>query len=195
MRGDVCHEIPGGSESEFCTFTYPSFNGGLGVSIVTTPAVFEKVANLPVFEHHHHVDPGGLGGSSSGPQPADSSEDPSALPRRPYRDVPIPGKGIGLVTTRPLAANEIFMARTPAVMVDDTAFRRLGRARLTELLTKAVDDLPPAHRAEYLNLTTHDEVKTHAERVYQIFMKNNFNTPIQDLEVFHSAFTQGKKAP
>lgn len=183
VRGNVCHEIPGGSESEFCTFTHPSFHGGLGVSIVTTPEVFDKVSNLPVFFDHTGR---GLG---NGPQ-ADAPAPPS-----PYRDVPIPGKGIGLVATRPLQANEIFMARTPAVMVDDTAFRRLGRSRLTELLTKAVDDLPHAHRAEYLNLTTHDEVKTHAERVYQIFMKNNFRTPIQDLEVFHSAFTQGKIKP
>lgn len=174
VRGDLCHEIPGGSESKYCTFTHPSFNHGLGVSVVTTPEIFQKFAGLPVFgrnRHHDHLE----GEMAS-----------------PFRDVQIPGKGVGLVATRPVEASEVYMARTPAVMLDDTAFRLLGRSRLTALLTKAVDDLPHAHRAEYLNLTTHSEVGSHAERVYEIFMKNNFRTEVHNLKVFHSTFTQGQ---
>ncbi|KAJ4396374.1 SET domain-containing protein 5 [Gnomoniopsis smithogilvyi] len=127
---------------------------------------------MPVFADHAHLKP--LDGDVASP----------------YRDVNIPGKGVGLVATRVVEPNEVYMARTPAVMLDDTAFRLLGRARLTALLTKAVDDLPYAHRMEYLNLTTHSEVESHAERVYEIFMKNNFRTEVQNVEVFHSAFTQ-----
>lgn len=175
-KGTLCHEIPGGSEAEFCTFTHASFHHGLGVSIITTPEVFRKLSQMPVLKQH---------GAAPGPlRPNEASP--------PYRDVPIPGKGIGLVAARPVEAAEVYMARTPAVMLDDTAFRLLGRARLTALLTQAVDDLPHAHRAEYLTLTAHDEVEHHADRVYQIFMKNNFRTEIQGVEVFHSAFTQGK---
>lgn len=174
IRGDVCREIPSEPESKYCTFTHPSFNHGLGVSIITTPEKFQKVVQMSVF------------GDQAKPKPLEGDSAP------PYKDVLIPGKGVGLVTTRPVEVNEIYMTRTPAVMLDDTAFRLLGRSRLTALLTKAVDDLPHVHRAEYLNLTTHSEVETHAERVYEIFMKNNFRTEIQNLEVFHSAFTQGQ---
>lgn len=176
IRGNVCLELPGGSDSGFCTFTHLSFNGGLGVSIVTTPEVFEKISALPVFTGGHRS----------------TVNVPEASPV-PYRDVSIPGKGIGLVATTPVRTSEVYMARTPAVMLDDTAFRLLGRSRLTTLLTKAVDDLPREHRAEYLNLTTHSEMNTHEDRVYAIFMKNNFQTAIQDVEVFHSTFTQGER--
>lgn len=182
IRGSICHEIPGGSDAEFCTFTHLSFNDGLGVSIVTTPEVFERVSALPVFAAPH-------GGRKTPPAPG-----PAPGPASAYRDVPIPGKGVGLVAARRLAAGETFLSRTPAVMVDDAAFRRLGRARLAELLARAADDLPAAHRAGYLALATHDEVRTPAERAYQVFMKNNFRTPIQDVEVFHSTFTQGERA-
>lgn len=174
VRGDLCLEIPSGSESKYCTFTHPSFNHGLGVSVVTTPEMFQRFTELSVFGRHRNLKP---------------MEEETASP---FRDVQIPGKGVGLVATRPVDAREVYMARTPAVMVDDTAFRLLGRSRLTALLTKAVDDLPYAHRAEYLNLTTHSEVGSHPERVYEIFMKNNFRTEVHNLEVFHSAFTQGQ---
>lgn len=177
IKGDLCHGIPGGPETRYCTFTHPAFNHGLGISIVTTPENFDKVSKLSIFDEIHAIP----GAKEDGPVP-------------PYKDVPVPGKGIGLVVTdRPVEPNEVYMVRTPAVMLDDTAFQRLGRSRLTELLTRAVGNLPRAHQAEYLNLTTHEEVKTHADRVYQIFMKNNFRTEIQNIEVFHSAFTQGQQ--
>lgn len=174
VKGDLCHKIPGASESRYCTYTHPFFNHGLGVSVITTPEIFQKFSNLPVFGRDRNLH---------------SLEGEKASP---FKDVRIPGKGVGLVATRPVEASEVYMARTPAVMLDDTAFRLLGRARLTALLTQAVDDLPHAHRSEYLNLTTHNEVGGHAERVYEIFMKNNFRTEVHNLEVFHSAFTQGR---
>lgn len=176
-RGDVCHELPGDPDTEFCTFTHLSFNGGLGISIVTTPEVFEKVSALPVFAGQGAVGPA-AGGRTAPPVP--------------YRDVPVAGKGIGLVAAARLGPGEVYMARTPAVMLDDAAFRLLGRARLTRLLARAVDDLPRGHRAEYLNLTTHSDVGAHEDRVYAIFMKNNFQTTVQDVSLFHSTFTQGE---
>lgn len=177
VRGRVCRKIPDGSEIEFCTFTSRSFNNGLGMSIITTAGLFEKLSELPVFSRNAALPP-------AGPQ-----TDPSPAP---YRAVPVPGKGIGLVAEHPIRANEVFMTRTPAVMVDDNAFQRLGKSRLTELLLKAVDDLPRAHRRDYFNLTTHGEANSRAERAYHIFIKNNFRTPVEGVEVFHSAFTGGE---
>lgn len=173
-RSDTCHEV---GEDEICAFTQPSFNAGRGIALVTTALILQKMVSLPIF-------------SNPGLQKPASKQSSSLS----YRDEQIPGKGIGLVTTRPLRNNEAFLSRMPIVMVDDTAFKRLGRARLTDLLTQAIGDLPETHQAEYLNLTTHEEVKTHEERVHEIFMKNDFITPVDGIVDFHSVFPQGRSS-
>lgn len=173
-RSDECHRV---GHEEFCAFTQPSFNAGHGIALVTTAEVLQKMVSLPVFN-----DPGAQ----------KLARMQSASPA--YRDEQIPGKGIGLVAKRPLRNNEAILSRAPIVMVVDTAFKRLGRARLTELLTQAIGDLPEAYQGEYLNLTTHRDVETHPEKVYEIFMKNDFVTPVQieDIVEFHSVFPQGQ---
>lgn len=171
-RSDICHEV---GQDEICAFTQPSFNDGHGIALVTTAQLLQKMVSLPIF-----ADPGFK-------KPA--SEQRISLA---YRDEQIPGKGIGLVATRLLKNSEPLLSRMPIVMVDDTAFKRLGRARLTDLLTQAIGDLPETHQAEYLNLTTHEEVKTHDERVYEIFMKNDFITPVEGIMDFHSVFPEGQ---
>lgn len=173
-RSDVCHEV---GQDEICAFTQPSFNAGHGIALVTTAQILQKMVSLPII-----ANPGLQ-------QPA--SEQPASLP---YRDEQIPGKGIGLVAIRLLKNNEPLLSRMPIVMVDDMAFKRLGRARLTDLLTQAIGDLPQTHQTEYLNLTTHGEVKTHEERVYEIFMKNDFITPVEGIMDFHSVFPEGKSS-
>ncbi|POS73416.1 hypothetical protein DHEL01_v208182 [Diaporthe helianthi] len=167
-RSDKCHRV--GSE-EFCAFTQPSFNAGHGIALVTTSGILEKMASLPVF---------------TDPRAQPLAWIQSASPA--YQDEQIPGKGIGLVAKRPLRNNEGLLSRAPIVMVDDTAFKRLGRARLTELLTQAIGDLPETYQGEYLNLTTHLHVETHQERVYEIFMRNDFVTPVEGIREFHSVF-------
>lgn len=173
-RSDECHRV--GSE-EFCAFTQPSFNAGHGIALVTTAGLLQKMVSLPVFNDLKAQKLAWMQSAS----PA-------------YRDEQIPGKGVGLVAKRLLRNNEPFLSRAPIVMVDDTAFKRLGRARLTELLTQAIGDLPEAYQGEYLNLTTHKDVETHQEKVYEIFMKNDFITPVQvtDNIEFHSVFPQGQ---
>ena len=171
FRSDTCHEV--GSD-EFCAFTQPSFNAGRGIALVTTAQILQQTVSLPIF-------------SNPGSQYTTSEQSGSPA----YRDEQIPGKGIGLVAKRLLRNNEPFLSRKPIVMVDDTAFKRLGRARLTDLLIEGIGDLPEAHQTEYLNLTTHVEVQTHQERVYEIFMKNDFVTPVEGSMDFHSVFPQG----
>lgn len=178
IKGDICHELPGGgSDLVYCSYTLPAFANGLGISIITSTDLFTKLSALPVFNS-----------SSMSHQPATTTPPPPP----PYQAVPIPNKGIGLVATQPLAANTVFLTRTPAVMLDDTAFNRLGVARLSDLLLQAADQLPAHHGREYFNLTTHVDVASRAERAYHVFMRNNFQTPVEDVGVFHSAFTQGE---
>lgn len=172
FRSDNCHQV---GSNEFCAFTQPSFNAGHGIALITTAQILQEMVSLPIFTN-----------ISSQNFASMQSVSP------PYRDEQIPGKGIGLVATRPVRSNEGFLRRTPIVMVDDTAFKRLGRARLTDLLTQAIGDLPETHQKEYLNLTTHVEVETLHERVYEIFMKNDFVTPVEGIMEFHSVFPQGQ---
>lgn len=175
FRSDNCHQV--GSD-EFCAFTQPSFNAGHGIALVTTAQILQKIVSLPIFTDTR------------------SQHFASTQPASPaYRDEQIPGKGIGLVARRLLRNNEAFLRRMPILMVDDIAFKRLGRARLTDLLTEAIGDLPETHQGEYLNLTTHVEVETHQERVYEIFMKNDFVTPVEGIMDFHSVFSQGQCFP
>lgn len=175
FRSDNCHQI--GSD-EFCAFTQPSFDAGHGIALVTTAQILQKMVSLPIFTNPQSQSPASTRSASSA-----------------YRDEQIPGKGIGLVATRPLGNNEAFLRRMPIVMVDDAAFKRLGRARLTNLLTQAIGDLPETHQGEYLNLTTHVEVETHQARVYEIFMKNDFVTPVEGIMDFHSVFSRGQCFP
>lgn len=173
-RSDICHEV---GQDEICAFTQPSFNGGHGIALVTTAQILQEMVSLPIFTNPRLQKP-----------PSEQSTSSA------YRDEQIPGKGVGLVAMRPLRNNEPFLSRMPIMMVDDTAFKRLGRARLTDLLTQAIGDLPETHQAVYLNLTTHGEVKTHDERVYEIFMKNDFITPVEGIMEFHSVFPQGRSS-
>ncbi|KAJ4420308.1 SET domain-containing protein 5 [Gnomoniopsis sp. IMI 355080] len=105
-----------------------------------------------------------------------------------YHEEEISGKGVGLVATRRIAAGELVLARTPAVLVDNEAFTELGEGSLTRLLVQAIEALPQQHQSEYLKLTTHDEVQSHDERIYKVFAKNNYRTKIANTSDFHATF-------
>lgn len=167
--GDACH---GFGRDQICTFTHPKFNRGLGIALITTDAILEDISSwLPM-------------------QPPDAmAAGLAAVP--PYEAKEIPGKGIGLVANRKIRRGELIMARTPAVMVDGTAFEDLSTSHLTRVLARAIRSLPRDHQFEYLQLTTHDDATTYEDRVYKIFAKNNFRTKFNKGKDFHSTFTQG----
>lgn len=70
------------------------------------------------------------------------------------------------------------MAATPAVMVDDKAFRGLRREDLAILLGQAIVALPGEHRARFLNLSGSAVEETQLEKVYKIFSTNAFRTTV-----------------
>lgn len=169
VKGDACHGL---GPSRFCTFTHPRFNRGLGIALITTDAILEDMSSLVSL------------------QPPDSEVGRhAAVP--PYEAKQIPGKGVGLVATRDISQGELIMARPPAVAVDGVAFKNLSANLLTQALADAITSLPPQHRHEYLQLSTHDDAATYEERVYKIFAKNNFRTKFENSKDFHSTFTEG----
>lgn len=182
----TCHETPVpvgamGRSQLFCAYSQPSFRDGVGISLITTPETFARILamDVPILR--------GRGRTTR------RNDDNAKEPAPPYHAVPVAGKGVGLRATRPLAAHEAYLARTPAVMVDDGAVQGLGAARLAALLGAAVAALPEGHRAAFLALTTHDDdIDDYQQRVGAIFEKNNFVTPWEGVCEFHSTFTHSE---
>lgn len=169
LKGDACHKL--GSD-QFCTFTHPGFNRGLGVSFVTRDAILKDVSSMLASE-------------------VVNAENGSIAAVPSYEAKQIPGKGVGLIANRNITQGELIMARTPAVVVDGTAFNNLSTIHLTQALAQAIKSLPQGHQKEYLRLSTHDDVATFEERVYKIFATNNFRTKFTNGNDFHSTFTEG----
>lgn len=169
VKGDACHGL---GPSQFCTFTHPRFNRGLGIALITTDAILEDVSSWLTLQ-----------------PPGARQESLAAVP--PYEAKQIPGKGVGLIANRVIRQGELIMARTPAIMVDGAAFNNLSTPHLTKALAYAIKSLPYDHHHEYLQLTTHDDATTYEERVYKIFAKNNFRTKLNNGKDFHSTFTEG----
>jgi len=157
-RGPICRRA---GHNEFCAFTHSAFNSHLGISLITTPARILLLGSQPPLNETL------------------PSSSPSSVPPPPYQDVSIPGKGIGLVATEPIRAGRRVMAATPAVMVDDKAFRGLRRDDLAMLLGQAIVSLPEQHSGKFLNLSGHfSDEETQLDRVYKIFSTNAFRTPV-----------------
>lgn len=169
VKGDACH---GSERSQFCTFTHPRFNRGLGIALITTDAILEDI-------------------SSSFTVQAPDSDGERHAAVAPYEAKVIPGKGVGLIAPRDIRQGELIMARTPAVVVDGKAFKDLGTNDLTQALAQAIMSLPQQHQHEYLQLSTHDDATTYEERVYKVFATNNFRTKFKSGQDFHSTFTEG----
>ncbi|KAI2466066.1 SET domain-containing protein [Annulohypoxylon bovei var. microspora] len=156
---------------KFCVFTNPSFNHGEGVSVITTGKSISKIVTRPAFKNEN--------------EGAESNSD------HPYREVEIEGKDIGLVATRTIRAGELIMARTPAIMVNEIAVQKLGKKAVSELLIRAVDDLPFRHRENLLNLSTHSIASDYGDKLYRILQTNSFRTGYHDGDnPFYSLFTE-----
>ncbi|KAK7951081.1 uncharacterized protein PG986_006809 [Apiospora aurea] len=159
-------------KTEYCAFTKPSFSSSEGVSVVTTPERLSKLAK-GIFSDKR-------GQAQLSHNSADS-----------YEDAEIPGKGIGLMATKPIRTGQRIMARTPAVMLDRGALDTLSEDESVELLIQGVEALPSIHRDRYLNLTTHISVPSREMRISQIFAVNSFRTGVGDQGAdFHSVFTE-----
>lgn len=184
QRGDKCHNL---GPSTYCPLTSPSFAANQGLSLITTPQRLESLT--PKLTSAAAAAQAQAARTPWGTKKQDPAS-PNAPPP-PYRQEHIPGKGEGLVAARRIAAGELILSRTPAVMVDEGAFEGFGQEALRELLVQGVGMLPERHRGDYLGLTTHDEVESEEERVYQVFAKNNFRTRIDDEASFHAIFVDG----
>lgn len=159
---------------KYCVFSNPSFNQGEGVSIITTGKSISTIATRPAFKAEN-----------------EKAVETDSKPVPPYHEVEIVGKDIGLVATRAIQAGELIMARTPAIMVNEKAIQALGRKAVSELLIRAVEELPSQHRESLLNLSTHSTPSDYGDKLYRILQTNSFRTGYHDgNNPFYSLFTE-----
>lgn len=140
-RSPTCRRPSAGTaaSSEFCTYTHPTFHNGHGISVITTPErIHLLTSSHPLLNH-----------ASSPPPPASGT----TADEKPYKQTPLPNKGLGLLATSPIRAGTRLMAATPAVLVDDAAWKGMGRRDLGVLIAEAVGSLPNAIREGVLGLS------------------------------------------
>ncbi len=145
VEGARCKVLKQGG-TRFCAYTLPSFRGGEGVSVITSPDRMARIATLNVFAK-----------DLNGTQQTAPHGQGSAAPPPPYEAVEVPGKGMGLVATRPIRAGTRLMDQSPAVMTDGRALDGLTKGEAAELLSDAIELLPAHHRDDFLQLSTHNE--------------------------------------
>ncbi|KAL2016729.1 hypothetical protein VTK56DRAFT_3118 [Thermocarpiscus australiensis] len=150
------------SGQQICVFTDTNFAEGRGISLVTTPRRAAYLATSPAF-----VEPEVVKGIN---------QDLVRTTPAKYDVREIPGKGMGLVAKERIRRGDPIMANTASLLVDYRAFNELSRDEYISLQAHAVDNLPLAHRAAILNLSTHHGTGlTHAEHVDKIARINAFD--------------------
>ncbi|KAI1747378.1 hypothetical protein F4782DRAFT_552131 [Xylaria castorea] len=157
-RWHVGHTCYGAGSDEYCAYTDPLFNNGEGISFITTAESIAHITNRTALRGRVEV--------------------PKA--ERRYREEEISGKGRGLVATEAIRTGQTLISRTPALVLNANAFKDLKRGELDNLLARAVDSLPPIHREEILELSTHNGARTDEEKVGRIFRTNSFSTGVHD---------------
>jgi len=121
--------------STLCIYTDSTFRQGRGISIVTTPSLAQQFASLPAF-----LDPSAL-----------TSKDINT-PSTVYTTTPLPGKGIGMLATRPLDFGDRVTSYTPAFIAYlESELSTLDREQLWRI---AIEQLPGELKEKFLGLAT-----------------------------------------
>lgn len=101
-----------GSAQKFCVYSSSAYNGNAGISVITTPDAAAVLAEavrdpMPAWHARRHVARGNRLSEDKGEEPL------------PYTIVDMPGKGKGVVATRPIARYDTILVSYPAMVVDD----------------------------------------------------------------------------
>ncbi len=165
-----------GADDPICVFTDTTFAAGRGISLVTAPRRANYVATAPAFAEPETV--------------RNINEDLDGIIPAKYEMRELPGKGMGLIATAHIRRGEPIMANTASLMIDYRAFTELTKPQYKALQAHAVDNLPAAHRALVLNLSTHSSSPLpHIERVDRIAATNCFDIDPDDSDTDqHNSF-------
>lgn len=157
---------PHACAGSYCVYANPSFAAGRGVALISDGDTANALANLPVFIE--------LAGSRA----ADLLNAANVNTRSQGVDTrDIPGKGRGLVVSRPVHRGEQIMAYTPSLVIHRAFVDDLSRGEQLSLLRDAVSRLPTRTRLVFWKQLgqTHE---ADDNDILEIVMNNSFNLPL-----------------
>ncbi|TGO63667.1 hypothetical protein BCON_0011g00050 [Botryotinia convoluta] len=100
---------------QFCVYTSTDFASGRGISLFTTPKIAFKIASLPAF-------------TSSLPfQPLYNSSNPA-----PFEIRQLPGRGMGVIATRPIKRGTILFAYPTIGIYHNSAFPKTHNSSFSQ---------------------------------------------------------------
>ncbi|KAK5656821.1 hypothetical protein OQA88_4369 [Cercophora sp. LCS_1] len=129
---------PNDANSKLCAFTVSSLRGGQGMSIVTTPTVAANIANNLQDPDISWLE-------------RERGERLAADPTKPYIIKQVPGKGLGVIATRPIPEDTVIMVGLP-LMMQITDSRKWPTRKVFETLQHASMRLPMAEKQRLLNM-------------------------------------------
>lgn len=141
---------------KYCVYTNDDFFGK-GISLITTASNHGRVKQIQM------------------PRTA------MKLGYEKTRIVEIPGRGRGLVATRPIRRGERIMAAKPALLVHREAFRELPIEDMYYLMDMAVDNLPTARKESYMAQAS----SMGSHKITDIFFTNTFQLTVGGHDGFH----------
>ncbi|KAK1585573.1 uncharacterized protein LY79DRAFT_518609 [Colletotrichum navitas] len=113
----------------YCSYSRPSFAGGRGIVLVTTPFSAEEASRLPAFAAES------ITGEGDGEL---------------FSVVEVPGKGLGLVANQPIRRGQRIMAHPPAVVVHRRFVDDVEPEDQYRVFEDAVTRLPEPARAVFM---------------------------------------------
>lgn len=177
-------------DMEFCVYVAPSFANGKGVAVITDKL---RVA------HIERAVAGYMPEDLEGLQPLIHSitQKPINVLHPKFKVVPMEGKDFGAIATGPIARGEIIIQESVSMLIDYAAFSRVPKPRMLQLQQAAIDSLPVAHRARFLDMSAGHEgrtadVETQIERVLVV---NSFDVAMDDDvrdDDFYAAFVESE---
>lgn len=157
---------PHSCAGSYCVYVNPSFAANRGVAIISDGDTANVLANLPIF-----ID-------LAGTKAAELLTTANINIRSQDVDTrDIPGKGRGLVASRPVQRGQQIMAYTPALVIHRAFVDDLSRLEQLRLLRDAVSRLPTRTRVVFWKQLgqTHE---ADDNDILEIIMNNSFNLPL-----------------
>lgn len=130
----ACTGVLQSIDDQLCIYTSTSFSNGRGISIFTTPAAAAQFASLPAFHN-----------------PSAFSDLDVNTNSGAWRASSLPGKGIGLIASRPLQFKDRITAYTPAFLAYSEI--ELSILEREAWWRQAIEQLPKRIKEEFLGLT------------------------------------------
>ncbi|KAK1988804.1 hypothetical protein LZ30DRAFT_577316 [Colletotrichum cereale] len=169
-RSDEGWHGPHACAGVYCGYSRPSFAGGRGIVLVTTPFSAEEASHLSAF-------------AAAAESFLGEGEGEGEL----FRVVEVPGKGLGLIASRPIRRGQRIMAQPPAVVVHRRFVDDIDPEGQYRVLEDAAAHLPEATRAVFMAQMGQAAAarRSTGQRVHDIMHTNSFELGLKISDGHH----------